>query len=109
MSFDLRGEWLPFIVSMTQRFDTLKRQLIKDTATIKQYVDQHIAHHQTVPEAAPDWNDLKAAIDEVSALFTTIGGILASVHYVPEPAISVNWRKTFREPLFRQPRASDDT
>lgn len=81
----------------------LERRLKEAGATVREYVNQHVAHLDSEREATVTWGDLHRAFDSVSALYTEVGGIVTGAHHVPEPSISWNWKKVFWEPLFLSP------
>lgn len=82
------------------KFAELEARLLVAVEEVKRYVNQIVAHRQIDPNASLTWDELGESIKSLSVLMTEIGGILTASHYVPEPGISVNWRKPFRGDLF---------
>ncbi len=67
-------------------------------ASIKIYVDQHVAHNDAKPSSGlPNFDDLDASIDLVGHLFKKYANLLtASTWTTLEPAIQDDWQAIFR-------------
>jgi hypothetical protein len=73
---------------------------------VKRYVDQRVAHRDKAPSSsAPTWEELRAAIRQLSELAERIGRVLLGVHTLSEPFVDPGWRSVFAPGLFiREPR-----
>jgi hypothetical protein len=72
-------------------------------ASIKSYVDQHIAHSDAKPRPGlPTFDDLNAAIDTIGDLFRKYAGLLTASSYTElVPVHQDDWLAVFRQPWIR--------
>jgi AbiU2 len=91
------------VIVSSEYLADLQRRLWEAGATVRAWVNQHVAHLDAGRESSVTWGDLHRAFDDLSLLYTEVGGLVTGAHHVPEPGISWNWRKVFWEPLFLNP------
>ena len=75
------------------------RHMRETAASVKTYVDQHVAHSDQRPgETMPTFNDIDAAIDVIGGLFRKYVLLLTAVGQEATPIIPHDWKAIFREP-----------
>lgn len=76
-------------------------ELARVGKSVKQYVDQHVAHNDARPIAGlPTYKDLDDNIDLINRLLTKYANLLTASTWVmlDEPAIQHNWKAIFTQP-----------
>jgi hypothetical protein len=84
------------------RLIALRNQIQTAGQTVKEYVDERIAHTGSAQAAKLKWGELKQAVHDLSEAYTRVGSILTATHHVAEPVVSPEWQVPFMSPLFVQ-------
>lgn len=95
---DLAGEGADHMPR--QRLLTLRADIEAAGRTVKQYVDEHIAHRRIHSATALTWGEVKQAVHDLSEFYTQVGQILTTLHHVPAPVMQFAWQQPFMTPLF---------
>jgi hypothetical protein len=71
-------------------------------ASVKTYVDQHVAHSDARPQPGmPTFDDLNSAIDMIGHLFRRYASLLTAASYTLVPVHQDDWLAVFRQPWIR--------
>jgi hypothetical protein len=84
------------------RLSTLRDEIQKAGRTVKEYVDERVAHTGSAGAARLKWGELKQAVHDLSEAYTSVGLILTATHHVAEPMVPPEWQVPFMAPLFGQ-------
>jgi hypothetical protein len=79
-------------------------RLARDSAAMKTYVDEHVAHDAAEPTAElPTFADMDAAVDALGHMFKKYSNVLTAGSWVVlEPAVQEDWKAIFRVPWIQQ-------